>query len=382
MTIQNSINTNVGALVALRNLNTVNRDLEAVQNRVSTGLKVSGARDDASVFSVAQGIRGDLKGYEAVGQALSGGRGILSVAESGATQVSNLLADIRGKLTQLSDEGISQDQRQIYSADLKEQFLSLRSFLEGANYNGRNLISANNGTSVNGENDGRFQLFTQAADAKVIRSVNGEQLTLRAADLLVGDSTAIAATSEIDAFQAFARVVFVTQGGTAAATAADGQNAVDFGAATLTQSSSATAGTVDGGATGSLLAREFIGARIAQAALADLDANGNRATASFRTADTATAGTISVFNSALAFFEQEVAAALGSIGADLRNVDFQINFNTSIADAVEEGLGSLVDADLARESARLQALQTKQQLSVQTLAIANQRPTILLSLFQ
>ena len=48
MAVQNSINTNVGSFVALRNLNTVNRKLDVTQNRVSTGLKVAGALDDAS----------------------------------------------------------------------------------------------------------------------------------------------------------------------------------------------------------------------------------------------------------------------------------------------------------------------------------------------
>lgn len=380
MTIQNSINTNVGALVALRNLNSVNRDLEGVQNRVSTGLRVSGARDDASVFAVAQGIRGDLQGYEAVGGALSGARGILSVAESGATQVSNLLADIRGKLTQLSDEGISQDQRRIYTDDLAEQFLSLRSFLEGAEYNGRNLLAGDNGTFANGQNIGSFGAFSTAANAQVIRSVNGEQLTLRAADLLVGTSIAIGSSStsagEIDAYQAFARVVFSSVA--AAGNDSNGQNAADIATGSLTQGTS----FVD--AQGRMVQREVVGARIAQAALADLTttATALRDSTAFRTSDSATVGAESVFNSALAFFEREVAQALGSIGADLRNVDFQLDFNSAITDAVEEGLGSLVDADLARESARLQALQTKQQLSVQTLAIANQRPTILLSLFQ
>jgi flagellin len=57
MAVQNSINTNVGAFVALRNLNQVNKRLDVSQNRVSTGLKISGALDDASNFSIAQGIR-------------------------------------------------------------------------------------------------------------------------------------------------------------------------------------------------------------------------------------------------------------------------------------------------------------------------------------
>ncbi len=62
----NSINTNVGAAVALRNLNRVNAELGQAQNRVSTGLKVIGAQDDASSFAIAQGIRAELKSLAAV----------------------------------------------------------------------------------------------------------------------------------------------------------------------------------------------------------------------------------------------------------------------------------------------------------------------------
>jgi flagellin len=366
----NSINTNVGAMVALRNLNSVNRDLDAVQNRVSTGLRVSSAQEDASVFSVAQGIRSDLRGYEAVGGALSGARGILSVAISGATQASNIMADIREKLTQLSDEGISQDQREIYSADLKSQFEQLRSFIEGAVYNEKNLLTGGKGTNVTAGN-GQFGSYSLSDDAKVVRSIDGTQLTVRAQDLLIGDTDF---ATEVNAFMAFARVIYTTD--TAGAAATDGQTAADIGGGAASTFSSG----VD--ANGNLVARQFVGARIAQAALADVNADGTRSTTAFFSSDTATVGTDSVFNSAFAFFERELSLALGELGADNRAVEFQIDFNTSIRDAVEEGLGSLVDADLARESARLQALQTKQQLSIQTLSIANQSPTILLSLFQ
>jgi flagellin len=51
-------------------------------------------------------------------------------------------------------------------------------------------------------------------------------------------------------------------------------------------------------------------------------------------------------------------------------------------DAMNDGLGALVDADLAKESSRLTALQTRQQLSFQTLNLANQTPQTLLSLFR
>lgn len=80
-------------------------------------------------------------------------------------------------------------------------------------------------------------------------------------------------------------------------------------------------------------------------------------------------------------FISVVNTALGELGADSRALDFQANFIEIVTDAQEVGLGSIVDADLARESAKLQSLQVKQQLGVQTLGIANQRPQALLGLF-
>ncbi|HCI47474.1 MAG TPA: flagellin, partial [Rhodospirillaceae bacterium] len=147
MSLQNSINTNVGAMVALKNLSAIGRDLSSVQNRVSTGLRISSAKDDASAFSVAQGIRGQLKGYEAVKSSLAGSKGIISVASTAATSVSSLMGDIRSKLSQLADESLSGDQREIYTGDLRAQVDQLRSFLEGAEYNGRNILAGDQGTN-------------------------------------------------------------------------------------------------------------------------------------------------------------------------------------------------------------------------------------------
>src|SRR3546814_11799103 len=76
--------------------------------------------------------------------------------------------------------------------------------------------------------------------------------------------------------------------------------------------------------------------------------------------------------------ESTVNSALGSLGAEVRALELQTSFLEQISDATEEGLGNIVDADLARESAKLSAYQVQQQLSIQTLGIANQRPQTLL----
>ena len=81
-------------------------------------------------------------------------------------------------------------------------------------------------------------------------------------------------------------------------------------------------------------------------------------------------------------FQGTVGTALAAIGASSRSVDNQIKFTDGLNDAVTAGLGAIVDADLSKESARLQSLQIRQQLGTQSLSIANQSPSILLSLFQ
>ena len=73
--------------------------------------------------------------------------------------------------------------------------------------------------------------------------------------------------------------------------------------------------------------------------------------------------------------------ALNRLGSDSRYVDSQIGYNRDKLDAIEGGLGALIDADIAKEAARLQALQIRQQLGTQTLSITNQAPQALISLF-
>ena len=65
----------------------------------------------------------------------------------------------------------------------------------------------------------------------------------------------------------------------------------------------------------------------------------------------------------------------------MKKVNITLTFDDDKLDALESGLGALIDADLAKESARLQALQIRQQLGTQSLSIANQAPQALVSLF-
>ena len=75
-------------------------------------------------------------------------------------------------------------------------------------------------------------------------------------------------------------------------------------------------------------------------------------------------------------------AELGALGTKSKSLERSLSFTSKMQDAIEVGVGNLVDADLAKESARLTALQTKQQLGVQALSIANQSSSVLLGLFR
>lgn len=80
--------------------------------------------------------------------------------------------------------------------------------------------------------------------------------------------------------------------------------------------------------------------------------------------------------------ESAIADALNQFGSDSNYIDAQIRYNKDKVDAMEGGLGALIDADLAKESAKLQSLQIRQQLGTQAMSIANQAPQTLLSLFR
>lgn len=102
-----TIHTNPGALVAQATLRTISTQLDRLSKQVQTGYKVADAKDDASTFAVAQGLRGNLASLVAVHLGLSGAVGLAEVGLARATAVSNLFEDIKTKLTQLADTSIT-----------------------------------------------------------------------------------------------------------------------------------------------------------------------------------------------------------------------------------------------------------------------------------
>ena len=102
-------------------------------------------------------------------------------------------------------------------------------------------------------------------------------------------------------------------------------------------------------------------------------------------AATASISTVADASAAVTALDASMIAlnsALARLGTASKALVVHSEFVTKLSDSLQSGIGNLVDADMARESAKLQSLQTKQQLGVQALSIANQAPTIIQSLFR
>ncbi len=80
----NSVNTNVGAMVALQNLNVTSNQLGTVQNRINTGLKVGSAKDNGAIWAIAQNSRSDIAALDSVKDSIQRGQSTVDVAKESA----------------------------------------------------------------------------------------------------------------------------------------------------------------------------------------------------------------------------------------------------------------------------------------------------------
>jgi flagellin len=328
----NSVNTNRQAVFALQSLNQTNSELSGVQKRVSTGFRVADARDDGGAFAVAQAVRSDVAGVTAVGEQLGGTRGILSTTFASLSVVSDTMKQVRAVLTRLADGGITGTSRQQYEEQYTLLTNQIGTFIDDAFYNGRTLLST--------------ELGSGGGDITSIRNESGGTFTIKAVD---GEAMKLAT----DAF------VITTQQRTDLIAAAGLKYTAYVASITpapnppLPVWASAPDSVRD----------PYINAEI-------FDEKVKRATDAIQAG-----GSFDVVDA-------RISTALNQFGAQMQFVDNQIGYNSKKIDAMNDGLGALVDADLAKESSKLQALQTRQQLGVQTLSLANQGPQVLLSLFR
>lgn len=142
-----SVQTNVSAMLALQNLNKTNLELQTTQNRINTGLKIGGAKDNSSVFAVAQSMRADIGALGSVKTSLDRAVSIGNVAIAAGEAVSDLLIEMREKATAAMDASIDSFARAAYDSDFKALINQIQVILQNAEFDGANMI---NGSITNG----------------------------------------------------------------------------------------------------------------------------------------------------------------------------------------------------------------------------------------
>jgi flagellin len=276
----NSINTNVGAQIALQTLDSTNAALQNAQNQVSTGLAIAGPSDNGAIWSIAQGQRTQVSDLSAVTDSLNRAASTLDVAISAGQQISDLLTQLQSTALNATDASLSTSSRTSLNTQFKSLISQITQIVGQASFNGANLIKSG------------------ASNLYALASADGStKLTIKAEILALGNSSGVLA------------------------------------------SLSATASI------------------------------GTTTLASTQLQILATAG-------------NNVDNALAELGTSQNAVTTSLTFTSNLSNSLTQGIGNLVDADVAAESATLQALQTKQQLGVQALSIANSSSSVLLSLFR
>ncbi len=148
-----SILTNNGALTALQSLKATQKNLLNTQNRISTGLKVATAKDNAATWAVATSMRSDIANTKQVSENLSVSSSIVATAEGAAEQISDLVKQIRTKVTSAQNPAVDKAQVQ---ADIDGYIATINSIVSAASFKGVNLIDSSGSqrvlTSVNSVN--------------------------------------------------------------------------------------------------------------------------------------------------------------------------------------------------------------------------------------
>jgi flagellin len=420
-----SVNTNYGALVALQSLNQTNKELAQVQNRVNTGLKVASAKDNGAVFAIAEGQRQRVASLGAVSDGIDRATSVIDVGLSAGEAIGDILAQLKEKAVAGQATDLSNDQRAALQADFNALRNQINQIANAATFNGSNLVNGTNLTggasqfnvltsdTSGGSSAGNYTVSsTDAAGTPTAgngRLVNlNSQLDAIDAEYEDGDGLTFTVGSGVDQIvykvgfgtgdtlqDLLNNVTSATNGAISATYDSSTGNIIYSSAADFTvayNNANATTGAPTGADLAFLIGdgagdTGIIGSTGSnQLAVSGFDfrlGTGGQALSTVTAAlDISTASGASAASTAIDTAVTALNSNLATMGAQAKALDVQKSFLSKLSDSIEAGIGNLVDADLAKESARLQALQVKQQLGAQALSIANSAPSIVLSFFR
>ncbi|MGF1560768.1 MAG: flagellin [Geminicoccaceae bacterium] len=426
-----SIVTNDSAMVALQNLQSINKNLGTVSNQIATGMKVNNAFDNAAVWSIATSMNSDVSGFESISESLNLGKAGVKVARDAAESVTDLLTEMKQRIVASQEENVDRGKIQ---ADIEQLYNQVNQVVDSAQFNGLNFLKDGGAATVLSSLDrgasgtvtasqiyaDRQNLQTNAATlgATAVTTGTDEVVAVGAgtttmggtvtADTNLNDAESVTIDFDDASFTGEGHGFTLTFGGvstTYVARQGDTMFNVLEGLSSQLQTEMRAAGsTYDGVAvtfssdrddtagTSTLTIANNSGADIAVGA-DDTDASTyitaetTGGTAGGGLADlgsidvTTEAGATQALTDIEGFIQTSIDAASG-LGSVERRLEIQGEFVNKLTDSMKAGIGALVDANMEKVSAEYAALQVQQQLGAQALGIANGRPQILLSLFR
>lgn len=386
-----SVNTNLGAMAALNSLNMVEASLKETQNEISTGKKISSSSDNPAVYTIAQTMQANVQGLTAVSDSLNFGTSVVSTAMSATSQIGSVLAQLKNTITQGQQTGMNAT---AMNASITQMLANINQIAQSATFNGVNLTSSSG-------------VGATSTTLSVVDNVAGNVISV--APPTMSDTTGLGISS-LTVSDANVKLTF----GSATAptnndtfTFGDGTNSWTFmlsdGSAANSAFANASSATqnnsfvniVTGDSNNAIMAK-LASAMQAKGFGAEIDNTGNlivsghgvtAANSSISIATAGTAAVSSVTGTTTAIAEVDAAiTALNTnsayLGAKQNQIAGMSTYTTQLSTALTAGIGALTDADMAAESAKLQSLQTKQSLAIQSLSIANQQPQSIMTLFR
>jgi flagellin len=314
-----SINTNIAANSALQALTATQKEMVTTQNRISTGYRVSSAQDNAAYWSIATTMRSDNGALSAVKDALGLGSATADVAYTAVNNGIKLLDQIKQKLVAAREPGVDRTKIQSDITALQNQ---LQSTADSASFSGQNWLKIDStaGTDIT-------KAIVSSFSRDTSNNVSVGTITVSLYTASSGDTSALY----------------------------DSNSTASAKAGLLDKQQTATSG-----ATYTVGSLNISALTDSAADLGDLDSY------------------ISTVDSTIS----KLTAAATNFGSVKSRIDLQKSFVSDLMTAVDTGVSGLVDADMNEESTKLQALQTKQSLGIQSLSIANQSSQAILRLFQ
>jgi flagellin len=402
-----SILTNNSAMAALSTLRSISSSMEDTQSRISSGLRVGSASDNAAYWSIATTMRSDNQALSAVQDALGLGAAKVDTAYSGMESAIEVVKEIKAKLVAATEEGVDKAKIQEELDQLKDQ---LTSIADAASFSGENWLKAEVGTTVNVVASFVRDDTGAVSVKKVGYNLDTNSVLFDAAGNNTGildkvydvSQKSVTVTVNTDGVKEEVTVAAYTIDELIAAGATFTTNTTASGETTQLAEATATAGQVNTGeffvqvnddtwvlaadVTGTgQEALHYDGTAVyygvdttndpatdvdAPQSIKDLDITGLD--------DAQLAAMISAVDEALS----DMTSAAADLGSIAMRIDLQSDFVNKLSDSIDSGVGRLVDADMNEESTRLKALQTQQQLAIQALSIANSDSQNVLSLFR